>query len=50
METPETQGDYLELMRISETNGLMRIILIGIPESQVYYCGIMSIIETTGDS
>ena len=31
----------MEIMR------LMRIILMGIPESQVYYCGIMRIIETT---
>ena len=34
----------MEIMR------LMRSILMRIPESQVYYCGIMRIIETTVDS
>ena len=45
METPETQGDYLVLMRISETQGD--------DETQGKYLGLMRfliLIKTKGDS
>ena len=44
MRLRETIGDSWDSAEVMEIMRLMRIILMGIPESQVYYSGIMRIL------